>query len=120
MVDLRVVVIGTIGAIDTRKDGLQAVIVRLLDRIELVIVAACAVDRQARESRHGRHHHVVPIEKTGDALVDRVFAKFRVSDEIPGTRGNEARGDNSLSGYRETGRRPPIVLPESARKVCRR
>ena len=64
-------------------------------------MAACAVNRQAGECRHGRHHHVVPIEKTGNALVYRVFPKLRVSDEIPGTRGNEARGDNTLRVIRK-------------------
>ena len=66
--DLRVVVIGPVGAIDTGEDRLQAVVVRLLDRIELVIVAAGAVDRQADERRHGRHHHVVAIEKRAMCL----------------------------------------------------
>ena len=42
--------IGPIGAIDAGEDGLQAVIVLLRDRVELVVVAAGAVDRQAQRT----------------------------------------------------------------------
>ncbi len=120
VVNLRVVVIGTIGAIDTGEDRLQAVVVRLLDWVELVIVAACAVDRQAGEGRHGRHHHVVPIEKPGNALVHRVFPKLRVSDKIPGTGGNEARGDNTLRVIGKQDVAGQLFFHENVRRVCRR
>ena len=45
--------VGPVAAIDAGEDGLQAVIVALRDRVELVVVAPGAVDGQADEGGHG-------------------------------------------------------------------
>ena len=49
-VDLGVGIVGPLGPVDAGEDRLQAVVVLLRDRVELVVVAAGAVDRQAGEA----------------------------------------------------------------------
>src|SRR5204863_4138829 len=51
-VDPGIGVVRPIGSIDAGKDGLERVIFRLGDRVELVIVAAGAVDGGADEGGH--------------------------------------------------------------------
>ena len=42
-------VVGPVGPVEGREHGLQAVVVLLRDRVELVVVALGALDRQAEE-----------------------------------------------------------------------
>jgi len=69
-------VIQAIGSIDARKHCLEAVIILLADRVELMVVAASAMDRQAAERRHRVCHHVIPVERPRDLLVHRPFLEF--------------------------------------------
>ena len=72
LVDRRIGIEWPFGPIDAGQHGLQGVVVGLRDRIELVIVAAGAMDRRAGEGRHEVGDHVVAIEHLGQLLVDRV------------------------------------------------
>ena len=83
-------IVRAVGAIDAGEDRLQAVIIFLRDRIELVIVAAGAVDGQADEGDIVRRHHVVAIEERAIVLVDRALAQFDMADEVPRPGGDEA------------------------------
>src|SRR5205814_394564 len=74
------------------EDGLEAVIVALGDRVELVVVAAGAMGRQADEGGHRVGQHVVAVEQPRLLLVHRPLAQLDVADEVPRPRGDEARG----------------------------
>ena len=95
--DSRVGVIFFVGAIDGGEDGLEAVIIGLGDGIELMIVALGALHREAVESLHGVHHHVVAIEVTRDLAVDLGFRHLLVADQIPGTGGDETEGFDAIA-----------------------
>ena len=101
LVDFRIIVKGTISTINTGEDCLETVVVRLLDWIELVVVAPRAVNSKTGESGHRRHDHIVSIQKPGDTLVYRVLAQLHVSDKIPGAGSNEACGDDTLGLLRK-------------------
>ena len=87
---------GTVGTIHAGKDGLEVVILLLLDGIEFVIVAAGAMGRDADEGGHGGGDHVVAIESAGHVFVGGAFAEFGLADEIPRAGGDEAEGDGGL------------------------
>ena len=86
---------GPVAPIETGEDGLQAVIVFLRDRVELVVVAACAVDRQADEGGHGIGKHVVAVDELGLELIDGPLAELGVAHEVPRAGGDEPRGDHA-------------------------
>jgi hypothetical protein len=81
---------GLVRALDARKNRLEAVVILHADRIELVIVAACAVHGEAQKAGHGGHHHVVPVEGAGDQLVHRALAQLDVADKVPRPGCNES------------------------------
>ncbi len=74
---------GAVGPIEGGKDRLQAVIVFLRDRIELVVVAAGALHGEAAKRVEGRGDHVVAVEVAGDPAVDLGLRHFRMADEVP-------------------------------------
>ena len=84
-----------VAAIDTGEDRLQAIIVRLRYRVELMIVTASAVGGQADEGRDRAGDHVVAVEQPGLELVDGSFTQLDVADEIPGAGGDEPGCDHS-------------------------
>ena len=75
-----------VAAIDAREDGLEAVIIGLSDRVELVIVAPRAVDGHAHEGRHRAGDHVIAVEQSRLQLVDGPFAQLDVAHEVPRAR----------------------------------
>ena len=87
-----------VAAIDAGEDGLETVVVGLRDRVELVIVAAGAVDGQAHEGGHRAGDHVVAVEQPRLQLVDRPFAQLDVADEVPRPGGDEAGRDRTPFG----------------------
>ena len=97
--------VGPVAAIDAREDGLEAVIVGLRDRVELVVVAAGAVDGHADEGRHRAGDHVVAVEQPGLELVDGPFAQLDVADEVPRAGGDEPGCDRALGHRRARARR---------------
>ena len=68
------------GPIDAGEDGLQRVVIGLRDRIELVIVAAGAMDRRAGEGRHDIGDHVVAIEQSGPCFLSIVSSTMLISE----------------------------------------
>ena len=108
-----------LGVLDAREDGLEAVIVLLGDRVELVVVAAGAGDGQAEEGGAGRRDHVVEVV---DALLahplDGGVADLvvRPRDEEPGGR---AASSQSASGS-SAGRVSPASCSRAKRgRGCR-
>jgi hypothetical protein len=93
---LRVDFIRTRCAIDSGEHRLQAIVIRLGDRIEFVVMATRTVHREATKSGHGIRDHIVPVEITGDRLVECPFAKFSVSHKIPRPGNDETGGDNAI------------------------
>ena len=92
----RVWEIRLLGPIHPGEHRLQRVVVRLLDRVELVVVAAGAVDREARERRHGCSHHVVAVKQARQLLVLRALAQFSVPDVVPRACRHESRRDQAI------------------------
>ena len=92
----RIGVVGTVGPVDAGKHRLKGVIVALRDRIELVIVAAGAMDGEALEGAHHRHHVVVAIEVLRHEMVDGVLTDADHEGVVPGAGGEEAEGRNRL------------------------
>src|SRR5205823_3784070 len=72
------------------------VIILLRDRVEFVIVAPRAMDGEAEESGHRRHHYVVAIVVTRDQAVRFALGKFNMPDEIPWARRDETGRDRRL------------------------
>jgi len=99
--DFRVRIEGAIGFIGGGENGLQAVVISLGDGIELVIVAACAMNGTAGESRDDRSDDIVAIEVLSDDPVDGIFADIAEGTFVPGTRGEETGGDEGCGIARE-------------------
>src|SRR5690606_31658015 len=70
--------------------------VALRDRIELVIVAASTLHREAREIVERAGEHVVAIEIAGDLTVERVLTNVAERTFVPRTRREKAEGDRRL------------------------
>ena len=81
-------------ALDPGEHGLEGVVLRLGDGVELVVVAARAVDREALEGAEHVRHDVITVEVAGLLLVDGAFAEFDVTDVVPGTCGEHPCGDD--------------------------
>ena len=75
--------------VEGRKHGLERVVVVLRDRIELVVVALGALDRDARERADRVGHHVVAVEVPGDLAVGLRLGHLTVADLIPRAGGDE-------------------------------
>ncbi len=99
--DGRISVIRPVSPADAGEISLQTVIVLLGDRIELVIVAAGAVNGQGGKRRHGVHHHVVAVEVADDRAVTGIFRDFDLPHRVPRPRGDEAGGDDAIGICRE-------------------
>ena len=80
---LRVGLVFAICSVERGKDGLHAVIVGHVDRVELVIVAAGALHGGADEGVHRVLHHVVSVDISGDSAVELGLRHLGVPDEIP-------------------------------------
>ena len=87
---LRVGVVFAICSVERGKDGLHAVIVGHVDRVELVIVAAGALHGGADEGVHRVLHHVVSVDISGDSAVELGLRHLGVPDEIPRAGGDES------------------------------
>ena len=109
-----------VAAIDAGEDGLEAVVVGLGDRVELVVVAAGAVDGQADEGRHRARDHVVAVEQPRLELVDGPLAQLDVADEVPGPGGDEPGGDHASRVARARARRRRPAPGRTGRRACRR
>ncbi len=83
--DFRVRVVGSVGAIEGREHRLKTVVILLRDRVELVVVALRAMDRQPHERADGVRDKVVAVEVASDFTVDFRFGYLDVSDEVPRT-----------------------------------
>ena len=113
-------------AIHSCKHCLQTVIILLADRIELVIVTARAMRRQALKGGHGRHHHVITVIIAGDQAVGFFNRQFDVANVVPRPGRNESQSDDSVRFIRKqnvTGQlfldkpRVGLVLIEGANHV---
>ena len=80
---LRVDVECLIGLVEGGEDGLETVIVLLLDRIELMVVAAGALGGRGEEGSGRIRDHVVTVEGTGDLAIEFGLGEFGVPDEVP-------------------------------------
>ncbi len=87
---------GSFGVIDPGEDRLQSIVIGLGDRVELVVVASGAMDRQPEEGRAGRGDHVVQVVHS---LLLRPFRSL-IADDVMRT------------SYEESSRRSrqPIAL----------
>ena len=74
------------------EDGREGVILPLQDRIELVVVAAGAVDRHATAARHHLRDHVVEVVGAG-LPPQHVALGLDLTDEIPRACREESGGD---------------------------
>ena len=79
----------------TGKDGREGVILPLQDRIELVVVAAGAVDRHAAAAGHHLRDHVVEVVGTG-LPPQHVALGLDLADEIPRACREESGGDHRV------------------------
>ena len=52
--------------------------------------------RDATERLQGRSHHVIPIKMPCDLAIDLGFRNFNLTNEIPRSRGDEARSQNTF------------------------
>ena len=86
----------TIRAVHAREDRLQCVVVALRDGIELVIVAARAVDGRTLKRAHHRAHHVVAIEHLRHAMIHRVLAHRDHQRVVPRPGGEETERHRGL------------------------
>ena len=93
------------------EERLEPVEVGLADRVELVVVAAGAADRQAEEDQAGRLGDVVQRVLAPEALVVQV-------DHV-GIAAVEARGDERREGRRARPRRRRAGGGRSGRRACR-
>ena len=93
---IRVHVERLISFIEGGEDGLQAVVILLLDRIELMVVAAGALGGRREESAGRVRHHVITVEGAGDLAVEFGLGEFGVADPVPRTGGNKALGDVAI------------------------
>ena len=83
------------------EDGLQGVIIVLRDRIEFMVVALRAADRQAQERGGRRRFHIVQV---AEALHPRQL-DIRALDDV-GRSGNQKAGRHACSD---------LIAGESAR-----
>src|SRR5262245_31093859 len=81
---------GALGASYAGKHGLQPVVIALRERIELVFMAAGAVDGHAEERRRDSRYHVVAIEIQRDLLALGAVDLFDEGALVEGTAGGEA------------------------------
>ena len=95
--DSRINVIAPVRAVQRGEDRLEVVVFRLLDRIELVIVALRAVYCQRAEGVHRVRHHVIAVEVPRHLAVNFVFRHFRMADEIPRPGGDESQGLDAIA-----------------------
>ena len=77
------------------EDGREGVILPLQDRIELVVVAAGAVDRHATAARHHLRDHVVEVVGAG-LTPEHVALGLDLADEIPRPSGQESGSDHRV------------------------
>ena len=80
------------------EDGLKAVVILHLDRIELVMVALRALHRGALEDVEDGGDHLVPVEVFGDAAVEFPLPHFNVADQIPRSRRDKSESGDSVLG----------------------
>ena len=90
-----------IAAANAREDGLQAVVIVLRDRVELVVVAAGALDRQPLEGVEDGGDDVVAVEVTADFAVDRVLADVAQRALVPRPGREKAQGRDEFWLVRE-------------------
>ena len=89
---LRVDVVGAIAFIGARENRLQAVVLVLRNRVELVVVAASAVDRRADKRGHHGGDDVIAVQVAADLAVERVFADVAQRAFVPRPGSEETGG----------------------------
>ena len=65
------------------------------------MVALRTLDRNAHEHIEDRRSHLVTIEMLGDAAIQFPLADFKMTDEIPGSSGQEAEPQHAIRIVRE-------------------
>ena len=81
-----------LGPFHSGKDRGQSVVFLLRDRVELVVVAAAAVDRDPAGGGHHLGDHVVEVIGPGLPPQHRAFG-FDLTDKVPGAGGEKAGGN---------------------------
>ena len=106
-------IVRTIRPVHSGEDGLKSVVILRRDGIELVIMAAGAVNGEALEGREGCHHHVVAVVVAGDKAVSLRDGQFDVPDKIPRAAGDEAQRDDAVRLLRVEHVSSKLFLDES-------
>src|SRR5260370_609669 len=91
--------LGTVWSVPSlhpREHRLEPVVILLWDRVELVIVAASAVDSDARKSRHRIDDHVVAVQHARLVLLDGPLRQLDVADEVPRPGHDKPRSDDAV------------------------
>ena len=94
-------VIRPVRAIEGGEHRLEAIIILLTHRVELVRVALRALDGETGESPERVRHHVITIEVPGDLPVDLRLGDLRMADEIPRAGGEETQRLDAVARPRE-------------------
>ena len=119
-------IVRPVRAVHPREDRLQRVVIPLRDGVELMIVAAGAVNGETLESAHHRRHHVIAVEHLREPMVEGIFAHPHHQRLIPRPggektqrhRGLRVRGKQRIACHlllHKTGVR--LVLVESANHI---
>ena len=77
------------------KHGPQPVIFLLLNGIELVVMTACAVDRDAHRGGDDLRDHVIEISRTSGAS-EHVALSFHLPHKVPRSGGEKSSGNDGL------------------------
>ena len=92
----RVPVVGTLRPVNGGENILQAEVVVLGKGIELMIVAAGALNRQAGKGVDGVGDHLISVDVASHLAVDLGFGHFDVTDEVPGSSGDKSQAENAI------------------------
>ena len=95
--DRGITVVRLVGPVQSGKIRLQAVIVGLRNRIEFVVVALRAADRQAVERLDGIADHIVAIQVPRNFAVVLCFGNLGVTNQIPRPCRNEPESLDTVS-----------------------
>ncbi len=106
-------VVKPFGLFGACEHSLECVVILLSDGIELVVVAAGAVRRDAGERRHHVRHDVVAVDVTANLAIEGVLADVAQGTFIPGTRRQKTEGRDAFGFVREEGVGGDLFLDEA-------
>ena len=109
----RVRIVRPVRAIHASEHRLQAVVIARRNGIELVVVAARAVDGETLECAHRGHHHVVAVVVARDESIGLGDGQLDVADEIPRPGGDETQRRSKFWLIRKKRVRRQLLLHES-------